>query len=1292
MNPWRHRLRRLRFAAGAVIAALLIVAAVLVGLMQLLLPLAARYPDRLAQFASSRLHRSVHFDRVRGQWQPSGPLLSVRGLTLGPAYPGGASITLPHAAIKFDFAAWLKPAHRWVTLRVTGLEVRVLHDKKGWHVLGLGNPNEPQQTPLQSLPVDLDMHVLKVSIMDAVANKSYVLFSPHLRVVSVGDNLRFGGSIVRQGSPQPLTVIGSFNPVAQNADLYVAGTDLDLATMARDVNLQGYGVRNGRGNLEMWGDWRGDHLKTVATRFDLSGLSLTTPDAHRADLAAIAGVARLRKLADGWGASYRRSGKERDDIDDVGGALLRVRGTDSARTLTLAARNLDIAPLLSIASLMPQAPASAGAWIAVAKPHGTVDSAALSWNADGRYAVVAHLRDLGASPAAGFPGVDKLAGSLRGDQEALAFDVPQQAVTLRYPHVFREPFELAKFGGRFAAWRDGTAWHVAADSLMFDNDQFGGAARGEMVLRGDGSKPFVDASAIITHAQVPAAKLFWPVNSMPRSTVQWLNRALIAGKVDDGRVLIRGDLDDWPFTAHQGRFDALAHLSEVVLNYGEDWPHAEKISATAQFTDNGLSVEAAHAQTLGNTVTHAVMRIPDWANGVMTLAVQGTGSGASLLDFVRNSPVGHDSASILSQLAIGGNGKFAFTLVLPLGQPKPFTLDGTLQLSNADVVAKAWKLQLQNVTGPLHFDAKGFRADGLKAIYHGTPGVLSIAAAGDVANPAHQLEASLSAPFTAQALLQDYPALAGLAKIARGSANFRIGINVAAEANADNATKTLVVQSDLRGVALDLPAPLDKPASTTLPMTLQLGMPLTGNTLDLALGDLLRARGRLPDDTLHKPAALAIAFGNTAPTSLPASGMVVEGHARRLDLGGWAQLAGAGDHNTGVSPASGAATSVLPPLVSAQISADDARAFGKSLGALSLRYTPQAGEHMLTLDGARIAGTLTLPTANLVQRGITAQLQRLYWPGDESNKAASSATAAQPTPDALSGVAPGTLPPLHLSIGDLRLGDAKLGEAHFESTPTAAGMRVARMDTQSKDVQIRAHGHWNGNAQSSRSQFVIDIRSDNLGRMLGAFGFAGLIAGGDNTRASIEGVWPGAPTAFALANIDGDMKVDVGKGSIVEVKPGMGRLFGLFSIAQLPRRLLLDFGDVFKSGFSFNSITGAFALADGNAFTDNLDVKGPAAEIHIRGRTGLRAKDYDQTVTVAPHTSGALAVVGAVLGGPVGAAAGLALGRGLSRATGARYRITGSWDKPVITTISKTVPPAPAQSAASQAVSASSTP
>lgn len=1332
MNPWRHRLRHARFMLGALIAAMLIAAAVAMGLAQLLLPLAAHYPGKLAGFLSQRMHRTVHFDSVSSQWQPSGPLLIVRGLTLGPEYSKGESLSLPRAEIKLDFSAWLKPAHRWVTLRLTGLELRVRHDASGWRVLGLGNPDQDQRAPLQSLPVDLDLRNVRVSIEDAELQRSYVLSSPRLRVVNIGDTLRFSGEISRKGSPQQVTVIGRFNPVRQDADLYIAGRTLDLARLTREVNLEGIDLRSGRGDVELWGSWRGNRLRSAAARLDLHALVVTAPGGRHAEAPMLSGVATIKRLQDGWELRYRDAGGFGDDMDQAGGVLIQLHGSGKTLKITSAARDLELAPLLPFIPLLPQAPASIGDWIAAAHPHGQIVAAALRWNANGRYAVVARLHALGAAAEGKLPGVDSLDGVLRGDSEALSFEVPEQSLTLAYPAQFRQPFALKAFSGTVVAWREDSLWHFGADALDFDSDRFGGSARLEVVMQEEGKKPFVDAYATVTHAEVTATKLFLPT-SMPASTIAWLDRGLIAGNVDAGRVAIRGSLDDWPFADHQGHFEAVAQVRDAVLNYGDEWPRADHIDATAEFLDNQMVIDATHIETLGNTVTHAVATIPDLGNGELNLVATAHGTGESLLGYVKNSPVAGNAASTLANLSLSGDGKLGFSLSLPFDEPQNFSVDGNLQLSGGALVAKQWNLTLKDLGGVLHFDQKGFRADKLAARWHNVPASLFVALGDGASDPGHQFEASLTGEFSPAMLLQDYPDLASLAKVAHGVAHFRIGFAMASGSGPDAAGKTLSVQSDLRGVSLAMPAPLDKEASSQLPMTLQLGIPFQGAQLDLSLGSLLRAHGRLPDSTVRKPAALGIAFGTTQP-AVPAAGMVVSGHAPTLDLGGWAQLAAGGVGSVDLQASTAAAVvGGLPTLTEAQLTTDQASAFGTKLGELSLHYATGPDAHTISFEGAALAGTLTLPSHGLAQRGISANMQRLYWPESETDNeaapvasttagvapsvadtaaaattegssAASSVAAAEPPPatgtsdtksDTLHGVAPSSLPPLHITVADLRLGETRLGETHFEATPVADGMRIVRMDTQSKNVQIRAHGDWLGTAQSSRSQMAIDLRSGNLGHMLEAFGFGGLIAGGEDTHVTIAGSWPGAPTAFALANLDGTLKFSIGEGRILEVKPGMGRLFGLFSIADLPRRLTLDFGDVYKSGFGFNSVKGNFTLKDGNAYTDDVEIKGSAAELHVRGRTGLRAHDYDQIVDATPHTGGTLAVVGAMVGGPIGAAAGLALSKGLNVAAHARYHITGSWAHPVITTISKVLPkPMQPATGASQALPlpASSTP
>jgi uncharacterized protein YhdP len=343
--------------------------------------------------------------------------------------------------------------------------------------------------------------------------------------------------------------------------------------------------------------------------------------------------------------------------------------------------------------------------------------------------------------------------------------------------------------------------------------------------------------------------------------------------------------------------------------------------------------------------------------------------------------------------------------------------------------------------------------------------------------------------------------------------------------------------------------------------------------------------------------------------------------------------------------------------------AQDLRAWDRDFGAAQFTLKPTKSELDLGFDGANIAGKMEIPLVDFRQRGVTAQFDRIYWPdvGDTETSA-------------MAGENPAGVPPLHIRIGDFRLGDSRFGATVVESYPIANGTHFEQVTTHSKNVEMRARGDWTGKPGSDVSDFSVDFSAHNLGRMLDTFGYAGVVDGGA-TVAHIQGQWAGSPSMFALARLDGTLKVSVAEGRIPDADPGAGRIFGLFNLAAIPRRLSLDFGDFFKSGFSFDSIDGTFTLKDGNAFTSGLQVKGPAADIVVDGRAGLKAKDYDQTMEVTPHVGGALMIGGAVVGGPVGAAAGAVLQgvlrKALNDVTRVRYSVTGSWEKPVITEIAK---------------------
>lgn len=1274
MKPWHHWLRRLRFAATVLVACILIAIAAAMGVVQAVLPIATHYPAVIASQLSARLHRPVTFASIESEWQPSGPLLRVRQLKLGPAQAGGQSITLPHAALKFDFGAWLRPWHRWITLRISDAELRVERQGGSWRVVGLGTTEGESHVSLQSLPVDLDLRRLHVDIVDTAAGRAWKLMAPRLRIVNVRDGLRFGGRVEQPQAGQAVNVSGRVDTSVHAGTVYLAARKLDLGAALRGLDVDGYAVPAGRGDLELWVGWRDGRLASLASRYAVHGLTVAAPGGRSATAESLAGVLQVRRVEAGWDIAWRGPGKPRADIDAAGGLLAQVRGRAGAWRVTAAGRGIDATPWLPLLALVPNAAPTLADWAARAQAGVRIDDAAVAWQDAAHYDASARFSDLHAAAVGTIPGLVLARGVLRADAHAASLELAPQPAVVGLTHVFRKPFVFTRLGGTLVAWRDEGRWNAAVDGLDFDTGALAGSGEARLEWRDDDRPPFLSAYATIARGKVTDAKAFWPYRSMPPSLVAWLDRALIAGTIGNGRVLVRGDLGDWPFRNHEGRFEAAGTVQEAEFGFADDWPHATRLDAAVDFVDNRMAIVATHATIRNVTATHALAVIPDLDHGVLGLQVQGGASGAQMLDFVQRSPVGADAAEVLTGVTLGGTGKFAIDLSIPLDAAQNFRLDGKVDLAKADITADKWKLALKNVGGTLRIKDKGFRADGLAATFRGAPARFSLAVGSGVTDPQHIVEASLAANVSAQTLAQGYPELDGLVAHAHGVAPVRVAVDVVPGKGTTPAVPTLTVTSTLAGIALDLPAPLDKPAGAELPLAVSLRVPPAGAPLTASLGDVLRVRGRLSDAAKRLPLALAVNFGTAMPAAPPASGLTVGGHASRLDASGWVGQA-----------VSDSSDSAFPKLAHAAVTTDAAEVFGTGLGALRFTYDTGPETDTIALDGPAVQGTVGLPASDVMKRGIRVDLARLYWPEPPPPKEPRPPVP----PSASSPVAPTAVPPLHASVGDLRLGSARLGATTLETAPTAQGMHIAHFDAKSGDFTIASHGDWNGTRAASTSHMVTDIRSNDFGKTLVAFGFSGLLAGGRDAHVHIDGSWPGAPSGFSLAWMDGTVVLELGEGRILAVKPGFGRLLGLLSLRELPNRLALRFGDVFGSGLGFDHASASFTLKDGSAYTRDLVIAAPAANIAMQGRTGFRMKDYDLDVAVTPHVGGTLPVVGAVIGGPVGAAAGLVvqglIGRGVNKAAGSVYRVTGSWDKPKIATVAsnthvRDVVPAPSAS------------
>jgi uncharacterized protein (TIGR02099 family) len=668
-----------------------------------------------------------------------------------------------------------------------------------------------------------------------------------------------------------------------------------------------------------------------------------------------------------------------------------------------------------------------------------------------------------------------------------------------------------------------------------------------------------------------------------------------------------------------------------------------------------MRARSSGAEIAGIAVETVEANLSRFATPLVELKAAGGAGGEVLLDFLKESPIQVDYGDYLEGLKIDGYGEVSLELDLPFGQSKgEKKVLGQVWLEDSRIDDQRWNLTFEHTNGRIDFNDAGFEAVGLDTVFRDFQATLAMRAGEYVKDSQAVAEAELVGVAKIASLLTDFPVLSPILERIPGACVWTASLSVSPEGqllvdgSLPEVSPRLVLESTLEGTALELPGPFHKPPGVSLPIRIDVELPDVARDLRLSVGDLasLVVRQNETDGAWYGTAL----FGpGEARFHDEVAGLFIEGEMDHFDLDQWRVLAS--ELLARQVPGGGQEW-----LRSASLKVGSMRFMGRDFSNLTIEMTRDTEYWNIQLDGDQMAGRVRLPLALRDNRLILAEFDRLEWGAGSSEV---------PSTDLL----PANFPPLRFFVDDLTFLGFPMGTVSFETYPTTDGMHVERLATESETLAIEASGDWFVMDGDLFSRFAATVTGEDLGEILKVFKFEEIIKGGQ-TLIKLDVNWPGSPAEFDWNLLAGDLDLSIGRGEVVEVEPGAGRLVGLLSLRSLPRRLVLDFSDLFKTGLSFDQIAGNFELEEGDAFTDNIVIKGPSAELRINGRTGLAEEDYNQIITVIPKTGGALPLVGALAGGGAGAAAFLVLegifGKQIDKMTQYHYSVTGSWEDPTI--------------------------
>lgn len=916
----------------------------------------------------------------------------------------------------------------------------------------------------------------------------------------------------------------------------------------------------------------------------------------------------------------------------------------------------------------------------------------------------------------GIPGFDNLTGQIEANERGGLLRLASDNAVLHLPGYFTDPvmpFEKLKLQAKWK-FQDEDQLLFQIDGMDFVQEGVSGSLSSKHQLHlGDGREKapvMIDLSAKVSEFDFTKVGRYLPVQT-PEALRNWLTGALTAGKMQDVAIVVKGDLANFPFNDDKqtgksnGQFSINGNIENGVLNYtpgdfAKDgkaplWPLLEEIKGNFIVDRSRMEIKADSAKTGGVALSNVKAIVPDLLSNDRLLDIEGNAAGA-LQDFLRYtnaSPVAGWIANFTEETKASGNAKLLLKLQMPLAHLPQSKVQGTLQFAGNTVTLQEAMPPILQANGELKFNEKGFALNGIKANFLGGPVALlggtqsdgTIAMKVDGSLSTDGLKKTFAGPGT-QRLLQQV----------NGSTRYNASINV------KKGRPEIVVESTLQGIAFDFPEPLRKAANESMPLKFELSgltsdhAAMMRDEIKLSLGSAIAARYLRQKSTDKNSSWQVIqgGIGVNTPAPQPDSGLIANVNLNSLDIDAWRKSVTSvvGTEKpveavpaTSQSGSLGITQYIEPDVLAAR--AAQLIVMGKKLDNVVVGASHQKGVWQANIDSTQASGYITWNESRS-GRGlgrVTARLASLIIPQ----------SAASDVTDLLEGKNTTTqLPALDIAAENFELFGKKFGRlellANNATGEAGREWRIRKLAIENPDGIFKASGKWAFRDGESITNLTYALDIVNGGKLLDRFGFMNVLRGGKG-RMDGDITWKGLPFSMDIPSLSGQIHFDIAAGQFLKVDPGAAKLLSVLSLQSLPRRLTLDFRDVFSEGFAFDGVVGTATITNGMMKTDNFKMRSVSAIVLMDGSVDISKESQSLHVVIIPEINAGAAslVYGLVVNPVIGLGSFLAqlfLRDPLMRAFTVEYQITGPWKEPAIKKLERRIETAPAVPSGSPAV------
>ena len=825
------------------------------------------------------------------------------------------------------------------------------------------------------------------------------------------------------------------------------------------------------------------------------------------------------------------------------------------------------------------------------------------------------LHDLSLSQTGAIPSISQLSGDFSGVDATGHINLSAIDQVIDFGSYFKAPIKITKFKSTID-WEVGSKNTVVrSPSTQFLNDDIHSNIAWQLDIEDNYSPYFT----LLGEAQVPdvkRAEYYLPHVVLSEELINYLSNAIEAGSSKDVSLLWHGFIDQFPYKNNDGIFEVTARINDAQFEFNGDWKPLSKASVDLHFKNETMAITAIEGQLDTLTFESLTARIDNlMADSSLSIDAVVNKPQSEINKFVFESPINDTLTPVLSQLNISGKVKTLLNIEIPLDDSLP-TVSGVVKLKNNDLKINAIDLDVKSLNGDVVFNESHLNTKNITGILYEQSVALKLEGKqiDDFYNIAIDVDAKWHTnkmPVLWQEKLNAY---------IDGSLDWQGKVTL--DISDEDIKYQSTIHSSMEGLALQFPKPLDKYVDKKEQLHITSNGNIDGGSINIAIGSSVEARVNIDTkDSMLTIPALTLLIGRNFQyqDEFATNGMMINLDLEYLAIDEWS------DFIRNIERSQSTET-LFPPLQRVNASVYQVDLYDYDLDIVDIRSYKKEGYWDIYFDSTQAKGALAL-FDDLSNKGLNVDFERFNIANPEKESESNQLTKLEKfaTRTLLRN-----LPPVSFNCNSCQLFGTNLGEVSFTTKPHLEGISINKINVNAKDTKLDANVIWGFDEKGEYTIINGNFNSENIESTLALLDYSSSIRDSD-ISSQFDLMWRDSLYSPNIETLTGQVHWELGEGHIAEVSDQGARIFSLFSLDSLRRKLVLDFRDVFQEGIFFNDFEGDFSIDNGIAVTENAYMDGVAGGVDVVGSVNLSTQELDYYITFSPRLFSNLPVLAGVM-------------------------------------------------------------